>query len=34
MGRQYIVSLYWAAATTASVGYGDIRAHTSFEVNL
>eukprot|EP00118_Oscarella_pearsei_P012897 m.98493 g.98493 ORF g.98493 m.98493 type:complete len:2159 (+) comp36987_c0_seq18:234-6710(+) len=31
ISRQYFASLYWAAATTASVGYGDIRAHTSIE---
>ena len=30
---QYITCLYWAAATSASVGYGDARAHTTTEVN-
>ena len=31
--RQYITSLYWAAATSASVGYGDVHAHTTTEVS-
>ena len=26
IGEKYIVSLYWSAATGASVGYGDISA--------
>lgn len=32
VGFQYVTSLYWAAATSASVGYGDIHAHTTTEV--
>ena len=32
IGYQYIVSLYWALATTTTVGYGDIHAHTDSEV--
>ena len=32
LGYQYIVSVYWASATTVSVGYGDIHAHTDLEV--
>lgn len=32
LGVQYITSLYWAAATSASVGYGDIHAYTASEV--
>lgn len=31
IAHQYIVSLYWAVATTTTVGYGDIRAHTHLE---
>ena len=30
---KYISSIYWAAATSASVGYGDVYAHTAFEVS-
>lgn len=30
---QYFISLYWAAATGASVGYGDIVAKTQLEVS-
>ena len=30
---QYITCLYWAAATSASVGYGDVHAHTTTEVS-
>ena len=26
--HDYLISLYWAAATTTTVGYGDISAHT------
>ncbi|KAJ7372502.1 hypothetical protein OS493_019011 [Desmophyllum pertusum] len=33
-GFQYITSLYWAAATSASVGYGDIHAHTTSEMTF
>ena len=33
-GYQYITSLYWAAATSASVGYGDVHAHTTTEVSM
>ena len=33
-GHQYITSLYWAAATSASVGYGDIHAHNTTEVSV
>ena len=29
---QYVVSFYWASATTSSVGYGDIHAYTDLEV--
>ena len=29
---QYVTSLYWAAATSASVGYGDIHAMLVSEV--
>ena len=32
IGYQYIVSVYWASATTVTVGYGDIHAHTDSEV--
>jgi len=32
-GNQYITSLYWAATTSASVGYGDVYAHTTTEVS-
>ena len=31
---QYITCLYWAAATSASVGYGDAHAHTTTEVSM
>jgi len=31
---QYITSMYWAAATTCSVGYGDIHAHLTEEMVL
>ena len=27
LGSDYILSLYWAAATMSSTGYGDVRAH-------
>ena len=33
-GEQYITSLYWAAATSASVGYGDIHAYNTTEVRM
>ena len=33
VATQYITSLYWAAATSASVGYGDVHAHTTTEVS-
>lgn len=26
--HDYLISIYWAAATTTTVGYGDISAHT------
>lgn len=29
--HDYIISLYWAAATSASVGYGDVTAHNTME---
>ena len=32
VGFKYVTSLYWAAATSASVGYGDIHAYTMTEV--
>lgn len=32
VGFEYVTSLYWAAATSASVGYGDIHAYTTIEV--
>ena len=31
---QYIVSLYWSTATTVTVGYGDIHAHSDTEVSF
>ncbi|CAH3024940.1 unnamed protein product, partial [Porites evermanni] len=34
VGFQYVTSLYWAAATSASVGYGDIHAHTMTEMTF
>ncbi|RMX52129.1 hypothetical protein pdam_00015157 [Pocillopora damicornis] len=33
-GEQYITSLYWAAATSASVGYGDIHAYNTTEMTF
>lgn len=26
--HDYLISIYWAAATTTTVGYGDVSAHT------
>ena len=32
--NQYIISVYWSAATSCSVGYGDIHAHLVSEKAL
>jgi hyperpolarization activated cyclic nucleotide-gated potassium channel 2 len=31
-GARYIISIYWAMTTLSTVGFGDIHAHTSFEM--
>ena len=30
--KRYVTTVYWASATSTSVGYGDIIAYTDFEV--